>query len=210
MINGTQNTSAELVDRGVQLLRDYLADPRTRLLEELAPIIVQLRGLHHLSDGRPDWSGRSTAYRQAMADLYARAKVPPEDLDTVQQAIRYHVGNLLREEAVPAELRDVGLDPRSPKTRLTEARQAMQAQKAMSAPPQDIARLTLYALWLLSYIDTDAIPELDGDRAASSRQALEQIQVRSAELLAKLRGWQAPTGGAEAGKHRRGRRGGHR
>src|SRR4051794_5299906 len=104
-------TPAQLVDEGVKVLRRYLTDHRTDHLKQLAEIVIQLRSAHTLEDGRTDWSGRSPAYRQSMADIYTRARVPPEKLDTVQAALRYHVGNLLRDRAKDEELGAVGLSP---------------------------------------------------------------------------------------------------
>lgn len=188
-----------LAERAVKILRAYLADHRTDRLRDLAEIVVELRGAHHLDDGRPDWGGRSAAYRQTMADVYARARVPEERLDTVQAALRYHVGNLLRERASADELEAVGLSPVAPKTRLANERAALAAQRALSAPPQDVARLTAYALALLRFVDPSKIPDLPPERAVASRLALEAAQERAQELLATFPKQQTRGGG---GRHR--------
>lgn len=172
-----------LAERAVKILRAYLADHRTDRLRDLAEIVVELRGAHHLDDGRPDWDGRSPAYRQTMADIYASSRVPEERLDTVQAALRYHVGNLLRERASADELEAVGPSPVAPRERLANERAALAAQRAVSAPPQDVARLTAYALALLRYVDETKIPDLAPERAVASRLALEAAQERAAELL---------------------------
>src|SRR5919205_1123942 len=102
---------AELVQRGAELLSDYVFTSSTDTLRELAPIIVNLRRHFTLSNGVPDWSGRTPDYRRAVAELYARARIPNEQLTAVQQALRYHVGNLLREVAPPDELEAAGQVP---------------------------------------------------------------------------------------------------
>lgn len=196
-------THKKLVDEGVALLSRYLADPHTEDLKNLADVIVRLRGLHHLEDGRTDWGGRSPAYRQSMADLYTRARVPSDKLDTIQAAIRYHVGNLLRERAQGRELEAVGLSPVAPRQRLATARQAIQAQRKLAAPRQDVVRLAAYAQALVEHIDADAIPGLAPERAVAARIALEAVQSRAAQLLVRL----ADAGPREinngGGRHRR-------
>lgn len=202
----TAKTPADLVNEGVEILTEYLADHRTDDLRRLAPIIVDLRGAFRLGDGRADWSGRSPEYRQAMADLYTRARVPEDQLDTVQAALRYHVGNLIRERASAEELEAVGMTPTSPKERLANQRGALAAQREVAAPRQDVPRLAAFAQALIDYIDEDAIPDLPTERAVASRLALEAVQSRSAQLLVRLadaRGT-APRQ-QEGGRHRRGR-----
>ncbi len=180
------NIPNRLVDDGVKVLRRYLESHRTEDLKQLARIVVQLRGEHTLEDGRKDWSGRSPAYRQSMADLYTRARVPKEDLDTLQAALRYHVGNLLRERANGEELAAVGLSTVAPKKRLATARQAIQAQRRESAPRQDVARLAAHAQALVEFVDEDAITTLPPERAVAARLALEAVQTRAAQLLVRL------------------------
>lgn len=173
----------ELVDRGVEILSHYIADHRTDHLKDLAPIVVDLRGSFQLDDSRRDWSGRSAGYRQAMSDLYTRAKVPADKLDTVQAALRYHVGNLLRERTSEEELAAVGLKAVAPRERLATQRQALAAQRAVAAPRQDAARLAAYAQALLEYADENALADLTPERIVSTRLALEAIQSRVAHLL---------------------------
>ena len=206
-MDSMSTTPQKLVDDGVQVLTRYLEDHRTDHLRQLAEIVVRLRGEHTLEDGRKDWAGRSPAYRQSMADLYTRARVPEAKLDTVQAALRYHVGNLLRERAKGEELAAVGLSTVAPKQRLATARLASQAQKRMSAPPQDVAKLAAYSQALVEHIDEDAIPELEPERAVAARIALEAVQSRAAQLLVRLadavppqRRKREPT---LAGRHRR-------
>jgi len=196
-------TTKALADQATEILRAYLRDHRTDRLRDLAKIVVELRGSHTLEDGRADWSGRSPVYRQTMADIYARAKVPADNLDTVQAALRYHVGNLLRESASGDDLEAVGLSKIAPRQRLATRRQAVQAQAAAAAPRQDIARLTAYAQALLDFVDPSAIPGLAPERAVAARLALEAVRERAEELLGLL--GQRPTrqsGARDQGRHR--------
>lgn len=198
----------QLVDRGVALLREYLETPRTDLLRQLAPIIVELRARSALDDGRPDWGGRSPGYRERMADLYRRAGVPKERLDTIQAAMRYHIGNLIRERASREELLAVGLTTTAPRDRNAETREALRALSAASGgktPRHDVSRLTVYAQALLEYVEDAAVSLLDSEHAAVTRMSLERIQARAGDLREMLprrsdadeqRGGSNGTGGA--------------
>jgi len=201
-MSAMSKSPTRLVDEGVTILRQYLVDHRTDHLKQLAEIVVQLRGEHTLEDGRKDWGGRSPAYRQSMADLYTRARVPEEKLDTVQAALRYHVGNLLRDQAAGDELEAVGLSPVAPKTRLTTRRKAIQAQAAQAAPPQDVARLAVMAQALVEHIAEDAIATLAPERAVAARIALEAVSTRAAQLLVRLSDAASDTPRRAGGRHR--------
>lgn len=119
-------TGQPLLGRCVELLKTYMETKRTDQLKELALLLVALRGSHSLNDGRTDWSGRSQEYRADMRYIYREAGVLGDELDTVQAAIRYHVGNLLRTRASRADLEAVGLSAIAPKERLAAARRAVQ------------------------------------------------------------------------------------
>lgn len=197
-------TVAELVDDATEIVRRYMRSHRTSDLKDLAPVVVELRSQFRLEDGRQDWSGRSPGYRQAMADVYARARIPKDQLDTLQSALRYHVGNILRERASKDDLISVGLTTVAPKERIQTTRDALHAMKEVSAPRQDVARLAAYAQALLEYIDDATIPALPPERAEASKLALEAIQRRAAELLVRLADVKTGRGRARpaAGRHR--------
>ncbi len=207
MSNNRPAAVGDLVERATQTLRDYLTEQESSLktarLKDLAEIVVALRGSFELDDGRHDWSGRSTGYRSAMAEVYDKAALPADERDTVQAALRYHVGNLLRENTSPEELASVGLTSQSPKERLAGHRQALAAQREMLAPRQDAARLAAYAQALLEFVDEESLPALPPERAVATRLGLEAVQGRSAQLLVRLAdavgGRQQSTGG----RHRR-------
>jgi hypothetical protein len=188
---------ADLVTRGAELLGDYVFTSSTDTLRELAPVIVKLRTQFTLSNGIRDWGGRTPDYRRAIAELYARARIPDEQLHSVQQALRYHVGNYIREVAPPDELEAAGLKTSSPKDRLATARHAVQAQRYAAAPRQDVARLTTYALDLLEYVDEASIPGAERERLVAARLALEAIGQRYAVLLVRVNDALAVTGRPE-------------
>jgi len=177
----------KLVEEGAALLKDYVADPRTSVLRRLAPVIVELRSRFTLEDGRPDWSGRSPAYRAQMSDLYERVGLPKDQRDTVQAAMRYHIGNLIRERAPKDELLSVGLTATAPRQRSTatrEARAAMTAAAGGTTPRHEVDRLAVYAQALLEFLDDAAIARLEPERSRVTQLALERVRARAEELLA--------------------------
>lgn len=201
---GTKSVD-ELAAEATAIIKRYLKNPRTDFLRELAPVIVDLRAHFTLEDGRPDWSGRSPGYRQVMIGIYEKTRLSGDDLDRFQSALRYHVGNLLRERASKDELISVGLTTVAPKERVQSTRDALHAMKEAAAPRQDLARLAAYAQALLEYADEAAIPDIDPERAEASRLALEAVQQRASELFVRLRDAReaAPAGPRGGGRARR-------
>lgn len=177
----------ELAVQATAILAEYVRTPTTDLLKKLAPVIVELRSHHRLNDGSVDWSGRSPAYRKIIAEIYRDAHVSDDGLDRLQTALRYHVGNVLRERAPSNDLQRAGLTDVSPRERTTTSRQAFQAMKEASAPRQDIPRLTAYAQALLEYVDEAAACDLTAKENEAARIALQSVQSRAAELLVRLR-----------------------
>lgn len=118
-----QDTEA-LVDLGARLvgLWAHIEESKTEVLRALARVIVELRSRFRQPGEPPDWAGRSWEYRQAAERLYEAAGVPPDSVANVQAALRYHVGNLLRETVPPKELEAAGLLPSSPRDRIRQAR----------------------------------------------------------------------------------------
>lgn len=187
-----------LVEEAAALLAEYIAAGRTRtdLLKDVAAHIVELRSRFTLDDGRVDWSGRSPEYRAAIAAIYAGAKVPKQHLDTVQTALRYHVGNLLREKASDDELSAVGLTNVSPKDRLQTHRDIINALAATVEDPEnikraDIARYLTHAEALIDAVTTEGIDEMDPARRVAVRVSLLHILRRGEELLAEVRAAEA-------------------
>lgn len=111
------------VERAIKLLHNYEHGRRpTELLHELAEIIVDLRETCTRTDGIPDWSGRTPAYRQIIVEIFQEAGVFGARAGTIRGALRYHVANLLRERATAEELETVGMSPKTAKQRLTDRR----------------------------------------------------------------------------------------
>lgn len=66
----------------------------------------------------PDnWDGSNKEYKLEIARAYREAGVPSDTEGTVLAALRYHVGNVVREKAPVEELDAAGLDRRGPNAR---------------------------------------------------------------------------------------------
>lgn len=103
-----------------------LESGRTQVLRSLAEVVVELRS-RTLENGTPDWAGRSWEYRQAAHAAYEAAGIPADAQAGIQAAIRYHVGNLLRERLTPEELQRAGLLGVSPRERIAAQRASLVA-----------------------------------------------------------------------------------
>lgn len=182
-----------LTDDAARLLGDYIASGRTRsdYLRACAAVIVEIRAHFILEDGRTDWGGRSPAYRKIIHDIYQRAHVPTDRYDTVQAALRYHVGNLLRDRVSADDLAAVGLSGVSPKQRLARTREVVSALSKSGEITEltgDPVRLLIYAEALLDHIAEDALDGLSAPEKAAGRIALEGLAARIKVLTPHLVG----------------------
>lgn len=183
--------TARLVDEATALLGDYLSSGRTRtdLLRALAAKIFDLRAACQTADGSPDWGGRSAAYRDAVHEVYFRARVPEGDADTVQAAIRYHLGNLLREKVPPEELAAAGFPPESPREQKDRARRAVKALATSGSVAEvlgDPLRLLTAAQTLLDHVSDADLRGLQRGERAAARRALNVLVERGGSLRAVL------------------------
>lgn len=191
MVKQTPASTEALIASTARLLGDYIQSGRMRtdLLKECAAVVAELRQHFHLADGRTDWGGRSPAYRKAMHEAYSRAHVPTDRFDTVQAALRYHVGNLLREIVPADELAAAGLSKISPKERLNRTRDVV-AALSMSGSVAEITgdpiRLLIYAEALIDHVAEDALDGLKGKERVAARDALRGLAERIEELLPHL------------------------
>lgn len=103
--------------------RDADADDRTALLRKTAAAFVSAREHFFTAEGEPDWLGRTYAYRRWIRETMSLANVPGEQLSTIQAAIRYHSGNILRERLDDDTRAALGLRESSPRERSTEKRE---------------------------------------------------------------------------------------
>lgn len=144
---------------------------RTRLLRQVADLLVDLRGLHTGTDGLPDWPGRSYAYRDAVRSIYAAAGLPPESSHATKTALRYHVGVALRERLPEETLAAAGLSDLDPRDRQQHRRTRLDVGHGAPAADHLIAQVLLAVRRL---VDTRPRGLTDHDiaRAASASTLL--------------------------------------
>lgn len=106
----------------VAAIRRHLVNPSTSDLRVIAAAFVDARAYFYTRDGDPDWRGRTAAYRRWVREVMGTANVPAAEVATLQAAVRYHTGNLLRERLDPDELADLGLRAEGPRERSIEKR----------------------------------------------------------------------------------------
>lgn len=117
----------DLIEEGATLLHEAheLNQGLTATYRKLAGVIVDLRKRYTNSQGTgPDWRGTSQDYRDAVAEMYRASGVPEDSTSNMQAAIRYHIGNVLRERLTEDELRAAGLSVDSPLDRARTRREA--------------------------------------------------------------------------------------
>lgn len=123
--NSTKSLSS-LTETATAALGRYYTGPeadRTERLRDTAKAFVAAREHFFTREGSPDWLGRTYAYRRWVREAMDAAHVPADDLPTIQSAIRYHTGNVLRDYLDPETLDALGLKHSSPRERSVEKRE---------------------------------------------------------------------------------------
>lgn len=113
-----------LVRRGAAYVREYaqVENKPTILLLNIAAVLIALRQQHTTDDGRTDWLGRSGPYRRDAGAVYVSAGVTEETRERISRAVRWHVGNLMREVLTADQLAEYELQESSPLERLQDQR----------------------------------------------------------------------------------------
>lgn len=189
-----QPTVKDLTQRGSALARRYgdaSRDARTGLLRELAEVIVELRSRFETEDGMTDWTGRTYGYREAVADIYKQSGLGSEDRKTMQNALRYHIGNVLRERAPDDELKALGLRRAAPSDRVREQRERLSALARLGStsdlPKSDPVRLATAAEVILQELSRGHHSrELTNKDRTLIRRALERIAETTSHLQEEL------------------------
>jgi len=127
MPNSTQSLSSLLDQAADSLRRYYSADTsdadRTKCLRDTAAAFVNARDQFYTREGTPDYLGRTYAYRRWVREVFSKANVPGDEQNSLQSAIRYHTGNLLRDRLDADQIEALGLKHSSPRQRSTEKRE---------------------------------------------------------------------------------------
>lgn len=115
----------DLTEEGVNLLKQAhdLHTSLTATYRRFAEVVVDLRKRFPNTAGNgPDWKGTTQAYRDHIAAIYKASGVPEDSVSSMQAAIRYHIGNVLRERLTEDELAEAGLAAQGPLDRARAAR----------------------------------------------------------------------------------------
>lgn len=188
--------------RGAAYVRGYVEVEHkpTILLQNIAVVLIALRRQFTTDDGVADMRGQTHPYRQAAAELYRAANIPPDSQARVQTAVRWHVGNILRTELDAEELTSYELLTASPLERLQDDRAAraaiVSASRAESAAvtsaaggvtvkaTADSLRMAGAALNILRQLSADVI---DNAMTEGQRAKLDELLAEHQTVVAQLR-----------------------
>lgn len=182
----------DLVRQGARLVSDYahVETSKTTILRELAGVVVDLRSQFQTEDGRTDWAGRGHAYRETVARIYSEAGIQPDAVGNLQAALRYHIGNVLRDVAPADELEALGLKSATPRERVKEtrdrtaalARSAAVVTESTGNARADVFRLLVASDTLLRRVGEEDLALLPLDLFERALAILDGITARSTEL----------------------------
>lgn len=181
----------EAAERLREGLRSSEPGDRSAAYRDAARLLVEARRYFVGADGAPDWRGRTYTYRQFVGGVYGDAGVPVGDRSRVSAALRYHVGNALRELLDADELARLGLSEESPlaRARVQRAEKADLIRavtgSASGLESVDALRAIASARVLLERVSTDAVGEWDEAESAAGRELLEGVSARVRALLRK-------------------------
>jgi hypothetical protein len=159
---------------------------RTVTNRRLAELAFEMREHFLTEEGNPDLAGRTWKYRDHVRNLYRDAAFSEEEAKTAQSAVRYHLGNIARQRLDPEQLEDAGLSDTAPVVRGREAREGrsvlLRSIRAGEGPDPDIVKAITGALVLLQRADAKRVAALRGKELQLTRDALEALETRVAEL----------------------------
>ncbi|QNJ56527.1 hypothetical protein SEA_NIOBE_27 [Arthrobacter phage Niobe] len=161
---------------------------RTALLREAARKFVEAREHFYTKDGDPDWLGRTHAYRLWVREVMSEAHVPGEDVTSLQAAIRYHSGNVLRERLDDDALESLGLKRTSPRERSVEKRERTSGTLnlfgggAEISDPEDIIRACTLIEAALKRVNAATVANLPAKERRETRAALRSVAERALAL----------------------------
>lgn len=170
---------ARLKSQLAETLREYSRSEngnRTRLLRRAAEITVELRSCFDY-EGRPDWRGRTYAYRIAMSEAFGQAGVTPSETKRLRDALAWHVGEALRATLSAEEIADLGLRDARPRERSAERHDRERAVLNSAVPKRYDSSLKVIAgaTAAVGAVKAAAVDKL-------SQEELKELARRAAEL----------------------------
>lgn len=145
----------------------------TAEMHAAADALVDMRLIYTNRDGLPDLAGSSFDYRQAVSEGLANAGVEPAKRSKVMAALRYHVGNRVRDRFTSEQLADYGLNAHSPHDRQRAEREMLSKivriatnPRAEVSTPEEAVKTAQMAAQMLDNIKVGRLTRAD-------RKALE-------------------------------------
>lgn len=193
-MNNTTASSASLPDiqkAAIEAISQSLTSSdteRTALLRETARRFIDARAHFFTREGEPDWLGRTYAYRTWVREVMSAAHVPGDEVTSLQAAIRYHSGNLLRDRLDEEELGELGLRKESPRERSIEKRERSSGTLnifgggAELASVEEILQLCTLTERALARVNVDSLAKLPAKDRKAAREALRRVATRAEEL----------------------------
>lgn len=199
-VTGDSVTLTAVQAEAVRWLGAYMDSGRQRTdhLRKAAEAVARLRGFFWLRDGVTDWGGRSTAYRALIREVYVGAGIGMDIRDSVQSAMRYHVGNYLRENVPAHDLALCGFGEESPKERTRRHRDVVAALATSGSVAEvtgDPVRLVQMTDVLLAAAGDAGLASLTEAQAEQARAILASIQGKVEVLAALVADDPVPVGG---------------
>ncbi|OZV74756.1 hypothetical protein CA850_29705 [Micromonospora echinospora] len=194
MATATRDELAAALVRALRALRrgEVSRERKTQLYREAAEATFALR--EHFDVGKdgkpePDWSGRSREYREFIRSLYVKTGYDRDDAKTVQTAIRFHVGNLVRDRLSPEVVEDLGLKPEHATDRMKDYRRVRSAvvataRESASSGNPDALRALAAAHVVLSKVSTAEVAALSGREREQARAVLARLKDHAGWLAA--------------------------
>ncbi|MFE0020512.1 hypothetical protein [Amycolatopsis sp. NPDC059021] len=176
-----------LISSGGTLVRDAVLLGSADAKVDLARVLVDLRELFEDSRGRPDYAGKSYAYREAANAVYEASTLDRKRTAALRTSVRHQVGLELRKRLTPEQLADYGLntyDRNTPRRKGESAPASDGVDDSATLP----ARVTELRTLVRALADAPDVSTLDSDTAAALRATLAE----TVELCEKLRARLAP------------------
>jgi hypothetical protein len=190
MHNATKSLS-DIQKQASDALRRSLTAPdteRTQLLRDTAALFVDARGHFFTAEGEPDWLGRTYAYRSWIRETTSMANVPGESKATIQAAIRYHSGNIIRERLDQGTLDSLGLVKSSPRERSIEKRERTSETVTLFSggaefeSPEEVLQVCHLVEAALARVNAAMVASLPAKTRREVKAALREVAERAEEL----------------------------
>ncbi|UJQ86815.1 hypothetical protein PQE16_gp25 [Arthrobacter phage Reedo] len=161
---------------------------RTGLLREAARYFADAREHFFTREGEVDWLGRTHAYRLWVREVMGSANVPGDETTSLQAALRYHTGNILREKLDDETLDSLGLKKSSPRERSVEKRERTSGTLnlfgggAEISDPADIVRACALIEAALKRVNADTVASFPAKTRREVSAALRAVAERALDL----------------------------